>query len=222
MRAIFVLLILGLSQSSLAGKSTRTEYYAIFGSTASELLNEMSSKGPEGFDGLTHHETRYSYRTKMINGRCRISQRSMDLDIIYTMPRWENQASADTKLQTRWKAWYRLLEQHEQRHGAIAESGYADILSGWQRIGSSDNCQDIKNQVEQVYNSIRARVRQQNAEYDQTTNHGQSEGITFKLLAGEDEKNSDPEFEDGNTNFGWLAFAALIGTLFYIRKSRYR
>ncbi|PCI79203.1 MAG: hypothetical protein COB20_05315 [SAR86 cluster bacterium] len=216
---MLILLVLGLSQSSLAEKSTRTEYYAIFGSTGLELLNEMSAKGPQEFNGLTYHEYSYNYRTRMINGRCRVSRMSIELDITFTMPRWENESVADTELQARWNDWYRLLDQHEQGHASFAESGYNDILSEWRRIGTSDNCQDIRNQVEQIYNRIRSRVNQQNVDYDRSTRHGQNQGVTFELLVGEGDMIADFESEDRSTNFWWLIFAALIGALFYVRKS---
>lgn len=219
MRTITTLLFLTLCQYSLAEKSTRTEYYSIFGTTGAELYSEMSAKGPEGFFATTRHEYSYNYRTSMINGRCRIAARSIDMDITYTMPRWENESTADAELQARWKEWYRLIDLHEQDHGAFAESGYNDILSGWRRIGSSANCQEIRNQVEQVYSSIRARVNQQNAEYDQSTNHGQSQGVTFETLAGSDATTPSFGIGDGGNYHWWLVFAALIGLLFYVRKS---
>jgi predicted secreted Zn-dependent protease len=221
LRTVFILLVLGLGQSSLAEKSTRTEYYSISGTTGIELLNEMSAKGPQGYSGYTRHEYSYDYGTRMINGRCRVSRMSMDMDITYTMPRWENESSANTELQGRWNDWYRLLEQHEYGHSAFAESGYNDILSEWRRIGGSDNCQDIRSQVEQVYNSIRARVNQQNAEYDQLTNHGQSQGVSSESLAGNEGMPSLPDFgiDSSSGNYWWLVFAVLIGLLFFVRKS---
>lgn len=219
MRALPILLFLTLSEVSLAETSTRTEHYPIFGTTGIALLNEMSAKGPQGYSGYTSHEYNYNYRTRMINGRCRLSQMSINLDITYTMPRWENQSSADAALQDRWEAWYSVLEQHEQGHGAFTRAGYDDILSEWRRIGTSENCQDIRSQVEQIYNTVRARVNQQNIEYDQVTNHGQSQGLSYQLLAGDDAVVGDSTFASGDGNYWWLLFAGLIGLLVYVRKS---
>ena len=153
----------------------------------------------------------------MINGRCRVSQLRLDVDILYTMPHWENKSSADKDLQTRWDTWYRVLDQHERNHGAFAEKGYNDILSGLSSIGTSDNCQEITNLAEQVYNSVSARLKQENADYDRTTNHGESEGVTLNTLASNN-SNEILASRDGDVNYWWLVFTALIGLLYYVRK----
>lgn len=179
----------------------------------------MDRKGPQGFSGYTTNNYRYEYRTKMINGRCRVSHIRLDVDILYTMPRWENKASADPDLQNRWDSWYRALDRHERNHGAYAEKGYDDILKGWQGIGTSNNCQDIRNKVVQIYNSISARVKQENADYDRTTNHGRTEGASYNTLTGSNNSDTAISSNTEDANYWWLVFVALIGLLIYVRKT---
>ena len=221
MRSFSLVVIIALTQPALADKSTRTDYYSISGSTGAQLLTEIDAKGPQGFSGYTRYELDYSYQTQMNNGRCRSSRTVLDLAITYTMPRWETRPGASAELQAGWDEWYRLLELHERGHGALAEAAYEDILDTWRLTGYRESCQEIRNEVEQAFGSILARLNQENVEYDRRTDHGRSQGLADELLlTGQGASPTQPrEVASSDFNYWWLVFGGLAGLLYWIRRS---
>lgn len=96
-------------------------YYQIVGNTAQDLRREMDQKGPGGkngksFDAYTAWYVNWNYRWWESRDTCRITSVSTKLSVTFTLPAWQNYASADARLQQQWDRYYNALYEHEKGH----------------------------------------------------------------------------------------------------------
>lgn len=220
---IFLALLL-LAPGAQAFINERTEYYSIYGNTHSVLVAEIDQKGPNGFTGYTYAEFAYQYRTSSSSTGCRVSSLQVDVDITYTMPRWEDRDSANAELRASWDASYAALERHEKQHGAISKQTHNEIIREVRRIGARNSCGEIGGLVASAFNSALASHSEQQRNYDQTTEHGRLEGSTFRSIPP---ASARPAFADASptapgstdsSNVFWYFLGALIVVLLYLAR----
>jgi len=152
------------SASAQVRETENTRYYAVRGQSVSALLAEMAAKGPDGFWAYSNWYVNWS-------GSCDVT-----LEIIYTLPRWDDRAAASAELRGRWDRMITALVAHERQHAEHGRRAAHEI--------AADGCE---NDPSGIVDKWAAEDRA----YDQRTEHGWSEGVVFEACevndAGDEE-----------------------------------
>jgi predicted secreted Zn-dependent protease len=146
--------------------------YTVEGSSAGEMRASLDLNGPGGYDGQTDWYIQWGYRS------CSADGVDVSLDIVYTMPEWDEPASASPELADQWFSFVDLLWCHEFGHTAnglwaanevldtLVEALLQDCNNGWS--SAQGEVQDILSQANAM-----------DIMYDDETNHGATQGVQF-------------------------------------------
>lgn len=175
----------GISQAWSASPNIRSQvnYYTITGTTASALRQQMNQLGPPGnngrrFDAYTKWNVAWNYRYGLVSDRCRITSLTVNTDMTYTMPQWQNLKQAPRSLQQQWQGYYQALQLHEEGH---ANHGRAATQEIWQRLShlNQPTCASMSQIANQTVQTIINRYAQKDIDYDRQTDHGRTQGAVF-------------------------------------------
>ena len=150
-------------------------YYDIGGSTETELRDQMNTHAPVGpdsyrGDALTTWSIRWTwdgYGTE----ECDLRSATATYDIKVTMPRWVPPKDASPELIEKWNRYILALGGHEKAHvdNVIANLPY--VINAIRRA----TCATAEAKAQEVL----AGIRQNDVNFDATTNHGETQGAKF-------------------------------------------
>lgn len=156
----FFLVIISLTSFSQAlaarlNVDESTQYYNVNATTIAGLRSQMQQRGRNGYPG---------YASWYVNwdrvGNCR----NVDLNITYYLPRHTNPSRMSTKVRNEFNRFFSALRQHELNHGTHAKSGAQNM--------ANSNCSNPQANLNWI--------RRQDINYDNRTNHGQTEGAWIR------------------------------------------
>jgi predicted secreted Zn-dependent protease len=156
------------------------EYYDIHGTTVEELYQQMSELGPKDSDGNWFAKANWAidwdYPIPKGNS-CEPVQ--VIAWIQYILPRWVDKSEASAELQARWDAYELLLKKHEEHHKDIAVKYGRQFIAEIKKIDSYSSCKELEDRIGAIHAQgiIINACSQEQAQYDQDTNHGVAEGV---------------------------------------------
>lgn len=127
------------------------DYYSIYGSTAAELREQMSRKGPR------RHWAYVRWYVKWTE-ECDVTL-TLDIDLPY----WKDKKSGPLGLQTKWDKMFEVLLKHEMQHREHGRQAAFEI--------KKMNCLGA--------NSIVRSWSREDTNYDSMTGHGRREGVVL-------------------------------------------
>jgi predicted secreted Zn-dependent protease len=162
----------------------RYEYYDVSGRSAHELrqcMNRHENRWTDGtpYDALTTWKVKSDYNLEEENGLCRVAFVKVSVDIVHKLPRWVNRSEATPELVERWDRYLRAVMIHEEGHknfGILAASETEKAISGMRAIGG---CEELRGLVETRVDDLIDRIKKQEREYDNRTDHGRLQGVVF-------------------------------------------
>jgi predicted secreted Zn-dependent protease len=155
-----------------------TQYYKITAFSERGLKDQMNELGPKPYHGYTHSQTRYHFRSKNAIGGCYITSVLVNVHVTYTMPKWTNKSDAPLGLQSSWERFYRCLNSHEIAHREITVRNARLIEQ--KLLGLQDlTTQLLHDKANEIARACIEKGKQENAEYDRTTEHGKTQGAHF-------------------------------------------
>ncbi|MGE5191020.1 MAG: DUF922 domain-containing protein [Deltaproteobacteria bacterium] len=163
----------------------RIAYYDIFGATPSELRDEMDRIGPVDGQGkrataTTWWNVAWVYRVKTTGTEsCKLSSFSVGLDVVTTLPRWQPDSNASKELRTEWGEFAARVKRHEVGHKQIGEAAAAEIGQRVRDINERQPCEEFEAAIEKVAKKTLAEYRRKDAQYDEETQHGLTQGAIF-------------------------------------------
>ena len=159
-------------------------YYQITGSTADELRTQMDQLGytdefGHRWDAYTEWHVNWSYPYSATSNNCTSGLVQVQTQITFIFPQWNAPESASQDLIDRWDTYMAALQEHEDGHKKIAiEAGY-EILQAINALPAYPSCSELEQAADAVGEIILEQYRQQQATYDQNTEHGRTQGARF-------------------------------------------
>ncbi|MHB2264771.1 DUF922 domain-containing Zn-dependent protease [Aliihoeflea sp. PC F10.4] len=147
-------------------------YFTIGGRTLGEIETELQTRGPQlGTTGNRHPgATRMEFRTRIgyqeENGRCRVSQASVDIAAEVFLPRWRNRNSAEIDTALMWDTLSTDIKRHEEGHIVIARRYALDIERALLNVRNAASCVDAANTAEGISRRMLAEHDAEQARYD--------------------------------------------------------
>src|SRR5881296_3030173 len=105
------------------------EFYDIYGSSVSQLREQITRLGPAGGDdALTVWDLESRYTASPTTGGCVLRNVQVMLTVTTTLPRWTPPTEgASGRLVESWRAYLQRLRLHEAGHRQIAERNARDL-----------------------------------------------------------------------------------------------
>jgi predicted secreted Zn-dependent protease len=165
--------------------SVQYRYYPIKGATLRELQSQISQLGPlsetegERFAANTDWYVHWSYRYNNQNNRCSVQSIDSRVDIVFTLPQWDIPATAPQSLVDTWNQYMTAINLHEEGHKENGVEAGTQILQKLKQLPSYSSCKRLQTVVNGEIQKIITYHNQQDISYDQTTQHGLTQGAVF-------------------------------------------
>ena len=162
----------------------QVEYYDIQGSTALELRYDMNTKGPQAasgyrVDGYTRWHANWRWRYRNTGSSCAIESVRTTITVRMTLPRWQNERSADLATQQEWARFLAALERHEDGHRRNGVAAGDEIDRRVASLPPAATCAALGAIADELGKRIVQRYIQLDADYDRDTGHGATQGARY-------------------------------------------
>jgi predicted secreted Zn-dependent protease len=159
--------------------STSTNDYEISGVTENDLRAQMDALGPSGFDAYTAWLVRWTYPDVASDAGCAAGPVKVSVLIVYTFPQWDAPPDAPADLVEKWNAYVAALQLHEEGHKDIALEAGNEVRKALSALKAYPSCEALRQSADAAGESVLDKYRRQEAQYDQTTDHGATQGARF-------------------------------------------
>jgi predicted secreted Zn-dependent protease len=163
----------------------RVNTYTVTGDDADAVRRSLSRLGLVGadgkrYDGDTKWAVHWQYASQSdASGSCAVASSSVVLNVDMTLPQWEHSTDVSEALQNRWETYLAALRVHEDGHVKNAEREAAAIAQMLQTIGPQSDCELLNQKLLDLGQQIQQRYKDNDAEYDERTGHGRTQGAVF-------------------------------------------
>lgn len=144
------------------------------------LDRERPSYHGERDDAITTWFVRWNYSFDTgPSGGCSVVSVGADVDVVGTFPRWLDPSRGSRELRARWADYTWALATHETGHESIGVGAANSVVRALTRLGDAPSCV----RAEDAANAEAGRVldvwRAREIEYDDSTDHGATQGARF-------------------------------------------
>ena len=157
--------------------------YEIHGSTAEQLRDQMNQVRPlmhgEKFDADTEWNLKWSFDYQPDDNSCVIRDSQVTLDIIYHLPRWEDEERSDPKLQERWAVYMKHLLIHESGHAKNGKKAAMEVEAMLKDLAPMESCSLLEEMANDRARQIIDSHHSWDLQYDKETQHGVTQGAVF-------------------------------------------
>ena len=150
-------------------------FYVVAGRTPWELNRDLRRGAlrheGERWQGLTRFRVSYSYRAEQDDAACRPGRPRVAVELVTTLPRWDDRAVAPEALRTDWDLFLSRLRAHEAGHHRIAIGVGHALLDEVAALEAPD-CAALRRRAAALARSYRASVTEEQKAWDDETAHG--------------------------------------------------
>lgn len=161
----------------------QTRLYRIGGLTADDVRDQIRQLGPASaggrFAARTAWTVRWSYRLASRPDACSIVSVDATVDVVFTMPHWDPAEPTAPGLRDQWNRFYAALQTHEGGHRDLAVQAAGDVLQVIRSLPAASSCDALRDAANAAGEEVLAGYRQREAEYDDATNHGETQGARW-------------------------------------------
>jgi predicted secreted Zn-dependent protease len=159
-------------------------FYLVSGSTALVLRRSLDTDGPivlgSRFDAWSSWHVSWDFALAAdTTGRCEATGVSASLSVTVTFPQWTDPSNGAPDLQDRWYGFLDALATHETGHEAIAIQAANAAVQAIESLDSFDSCSAAETRSNAAGQHELDVARAAEADYDDATKHGETQGATF-------------------------------------------
>jgi len=180
---LYLFLTLATASHAAPSVNMSESSYAIKGTTASQLRMQMNIYGPTfsntHFDAHTDWNIKWDFNYLDTTNDCQINKVSVNVNINYIFPKWEDKNTGDAQLQNQWDSYLLHLRTHEQNHAEHGKIAAREIESILKNLPAMENCQILTDTAKNDVEKIMAEYQSKDVQYDIDTQHGKKEGAVF-------------------------------------------
>lgn len=159
-------------------------YYAVGGSTPQALRSQLNQLSPvvedgQRFDGKTYWYVRWFYNYANKGNRCRITQAKSSVEVVFTLPQWQQPTNAPRSLADKWQRYMSALQLHEDGHKDHGIAAAQEVLAVMKNLPDYSSCSELETAANAAGKSVIQRYNQKDIEYDRVTQHGATQGAVF-------------------------------------------
>lgn len=160
-----------------------THYYDIYGYTQSDLRGQMnicgSKAGGEAYDAYTSYYIDWTYDFDFKDAGCSLKDVAVGVKVDFFYPRWISSDVFEAGLDQKWQEYITNLEIHENIHKDYDIEAAQTIFNALENLTPSGTCEEASSLANETSNNILSDYATRNANYDETTGHGMTQGAYF-------------------------------------------
>jgi predicted secreted Zn-dependent protease len=178
-RVIFMLLLLSSPVIAEVSETITYKTYTAEHKTGTTLLQALNSSSPirhngEIFHGYTSWYIRWRYEWNHgTDGYCSITRNKTTLRVTITLP---DLIASDPKIKSEFSRYLESLHGHELGHLRIAREAAERIDREILSLPPMASCSLLEQTANQAGQEILEQARQEERNYDQSTNYGATQG----------------------------------------------
>lgn len=158
--------------------------YDVHGETANEIADDLNRNSPlvqqgRRMQGKTEWKIQTSYHWRIDGSRCVLDQFNAILRVEMILPHWVQPRRPSPQLVRQWDRYIAALRKHEDGHFEIGEDAQQEMLTRARSLGSAADCQILAQQIDDLVAAVIDAHHQLEVEYDDKTNHGETQGAHF-------------------------------------------
>ncbi len=157
-------------------------YYALSGTSPAELRQNINRIGPAADDGnryggRTNWNIEWRYNLEREESGCKVTNLETTLTVETILPKWTNESAAGPPVVALWRRFFGALLLHERGH---KENGIACLAAiRALRPLPQRTCEATRSTMDAAARSVMDQFKSKDAQYDQVTRHGATQGATF-------------------------------------------
>ena|SRR5688572_2323957 len=171
-----------------------TNYYSVTGATLREISQSLAAARPSrtksNHDGYTVWNVTWRFSTLPVANGCRLSTFTTSTTISITLPRWVAPTNASDTVKADWQRYIHVLGQHEYRHAQFGLAAAGEIQRRIKEVGDEPNCDNLRQRVQALCQSIVQTHKQLDDAYDARTQHGATEGVRLRPERSPDQRRN--------------------------------
>jgi predicted secreted Zn-dependent protease len=131
------------------------------------------------WDAYTEWYVNWSYPYSTTRDNCTTGPVKVQVKITFTFPQWNAPENTPQDLIDKWDAYLSALQIHEDGHKQIAILAGYEILQAMNALSAYPSCTELEQAADTIGEDVLEQHRQQEAIYDQNTEHGVTQGVHF-------------------------------------------
>lgn len=153
--------------------------YEISGNSPEDLRAQMLEKGPRDIYGIRRYAEVQWKASWRWDKEAEAHNRAINLRVAaeVVLPKWVNREQADPQLQARWDSFTQRLLAHETNHLRNLEQSLPELRLALQSAASKKSA--TEKEINAAGQRVLRKIRELDREYDRSTLHGKTEGITL-------------------------------------------
>lgn len=163
-------------------QKTDNHYYQIYAYTKNDIYDQINACGPvvdeQAYFGLSKSYLNWTYNYTYIGDSCNIKDVTVGVHTEIYYPKLEVLSGGESGLAVKWDDYMPYLILHEEGHRDNAVTAGNQILNAISALPTL-SCDEMQSQVNTTADNIMASYAATDASYDDTTNHGETQGADF-------------------------------------------
>ncbi len=149
----------------------------------------MSRRGPidrisgARFDANTDWSIKWNYHYSQHGNQCAVDAVYGKVDILFTLPKWNQPAQADALLISEWNDYLAALKNHENGHKAHGVAAIQGVLQTLATLPAYPSCKELEVTANAAAQKVVKSYNQQDVQYDRLTRHGLTQGAIFPSIS---------------------------------------
>jgi predicted secreted Zn-dependent protease len=159
--------------------------YQIYGQNAGQLRSQIQACAPGAhgstsaeFTAETSYRLTWQYSITNLSTSCNVTSVKVGLRTATTLPYWQPTSAATQGLGGRWNSFITALATHEQGHANLDRQYAASLVNDLAAIQNTD-CSTINTLINAVISQDVNALNTANDAYDNSTNHGATQGAVL-------------------------------------------
>lgn len=166
-------------------------FYPVQGTSAARLTAALGGEGPAVRGRRWHAVTDFALRWRFLprerEGRCAAEDAALEVEIVTTLPRWEDRHRAAPGLASDWDLYLARLRAHEAEHQRIVMGEGRQLMAAVTTLEAT-HCRALRERARILTRRARGRVAAAHRAWDHATGYGVRAGAA----AGGPESTAPP------------------------------
>ncbi len=182
--AIAMLCLMGNAKAKEIELYESTRYYTVELNNGQSLREAIKDRSPikrlgKTFFAQTQWTVEPQFALQKWAGLCRLQHLSVDLRVRFILPKLQQNENTPSAVVAQFDKFYHSLLRHEHGHRDIAMEAAQAVHNRLEKIPPNLDCQSLQARVKRKYHEILAHYTQLNADYDQRTDFGRTQGAVI-------------------------------------------
>ena len=165
--------------------NSKINFYDISPKTIPDIKAEIIKNTPIKSNGVKFHgsttwQIKWNISWKSKNDICYLDTSSATLKVEFTMPRISLAMKPVLNVSNAFDKYYQALLTHEKGHMNNGEKALSEVNQLLENFSSYRECNKLNNAVKSSITGVVNKYKHLDSVYDEKTNHGKLQGVSFK------------------------------------------